>query len=65
MAYCDEPVVQGPPPPDLLERFALARAITGKYGVHLVDWFACDDDLFRSTRLAIQPGSEWWDVPGN
>jgi hypothetical protein len=63
VAYCDEPVSWGPPPPDLGLRFALARAIAAEQGVHLVDWIACDDDKFRSTRLAIDGGTEWWDVP--
>ena len=28
-------------------------------------WFACDGDkeLIRSTRLALDPGSEWWALP--
>jgi hypothetical protein len=63
VAFCDEHVINGPPPPDLGERFALARSITASYGVHLVDWFACDDQLFRSTRRALDPDGEWWDVP--
>lgn len=63
VAFCDEPVVFGPPPADLAARFASARSIAAANGVHLVDWFACDDDLFRSSRLALEPGSEWWDVP--
>jgi hypothetical protein len=63
IAYCDERVVDGPPPPDLAERFARARAAAGSVGVHLVDWFACDDLLVRSTRVALDPDGEWWDVP--
>jgi hypothetical protein len=63
VAFCDEPVTQGPPPANLAERFASARALCSEYGVHLVDWFCCDDDLFRSARLALEPGAEWWDVP--
>ena len=63
MAFCDEPVTQGPPPPDVAARFALARSIAAGYGIHLVDWFACDDDLFRSSRLALHPEADWWDVP--
>ena len=50
VAFCDEPVTEGPPPTDLAERFALARSIAAFHGVHLVDWFACDDQLFRSAR---------------
>lgn len=63
LAFCDELIVAGPPPPDLEARFALARSITAANGIHLVDWFACDDRLFRSTRLALDPEGEWWDVP--
>jgi hypothetical protein len=63
VAYCDETVTNGPPPPGLGKRFALARSIVAPYGVHLVDWIACDDQLFRSTRLALEPGCDWWDVP--
>jgi hypothetical protein len=63
VAFCDETVVDGPPPADLALRFALARSIAASYGVHLVDWFACDDHMFRSSRLALDPTGEWWDVP--
>lgn len=63
VAFCDEPVTKGPLPPGLGKRFALARSIAASYGVHLVDWFACDDQLFRSTRFALDPDCEWWDVP--
>jgi hypothetical protein len=63
VAFCDEPVASGPPPPDLAGRFAMARLIAASYGVHLVDWFACDDQLFRSSRIALDPERDWWDVP--
>ena len=63
VAFCDEPVKEGPPPPELGARFAAARSIAGFYGIHLVDWFACDDQLFRSSRFALQLGRDWWDVP--
>lgn len=53
----------GPPPAELAPRFALARSIALQYGIHLVDWIACDDDLFRSSRLALEPDEDWWDVP--
>ena len=62
IAFCDEPVVEGPPPTDLVERFALARSIAASYGIHLVDWIACGDQMFRSSRLALDPEGEWWDV---
>lgn len=63
VAYCDEPVKEGPPPPGLGTRFALARSIADSYGIHLVDWIACDDHRFRSSRLALDPSAEWWDLP--
>jgi hypothetical protein len=63
VAFCDERLIEGPPPPDLAPRFALARATCDSYGIHLVDWFACDDQLFRSSRLALDPEGDWWDVP--
>ena len=63
--YTDEPVDWGPPPAELEFRFFMARKTAEEYGVHLVDWFLCDGDreLARSMRLAIDPGSHWWDVP--
>jgi uncharacterized protein YuzB (UPF0349 family) len=64
VALCDEEVVDGPPPPDLADRFWLARTQAAASGVHLVDWIACDDQLFRSARFALDATAEdWWDVP--
>lgn len=63
VAYCDEPVDDGPPPPSLALDFAMRRSLAAGYGVHLVDWISCDDQLFRSCRLATAPAAEWWDVP--
>jgi hypothetical protein len=63
VAFCDEPVTEGPIPAPLVARWERARDITEVYGIHLVDWFSCDDDKFRSTRLAIEPDAPWWDVP--
>ncbi len=63
VAFCDEPVDDGPPSPRIAIDFALRRSVAGGYGVHLVDWIACDDQLFRSSRLAAAPAGEWWDVP--
>jgi hypothetical protein len=60
----DERVEAGPPDLEALAaRFALARSVCAATGIHLVDWIGCDDQLFRSTRLAIDPESDWWDVP--
>jgi hypothetical protein len=65
VAFCDEPVPSAPPPDDLAERFAHARAVAADWGVHLVDWIACDDELYRSTRMALglEDMDDWWDVP--
>lgn len=66
VAFCDEPVAAGPPPPDFLERFDVARGLARTCGVHLVDWFACDDEQFRAARLmtlALEDQPDWWDVP--
>lgn len=62
VAFCDEPVTDGPPPEDLAQRFERASAAAAERGVRLVDWIACDDQLVRSTRLALHPGREWWAV---
>lgn len=57
VAFCDESVVEGPPPPEIGLRFALARSIASSYGIYLVDWIACDDQLFRSSRFALE--ADW------
>ncbi|MGH9269763.1 MAG: hypothetical protein ACRDZ2_00650 [Ilumatobacteraceae bacterium] len=58
VAFCDEEVIDGPPPPDLRDRFRGARAITAGYGIHLVDWFACDALAIRSSRWALDLSPE-------
>lgn len=63
VAYCDEPVSQGPPPPEVVLRFGQARAIAEAHGVFLVDWIACDDQLFRSSRCIVDPDGDWWRLP--
>lgn len=63
VALCDEPVAWGPPSHDLAVRFAAARAAASQHGMHLIDWIACDDQIFRSTRLALEPDADWWDAP--
>jgi hypothetical protein len=62
VALCDEPVKWGPPSADVSDRFDLARSIAADFGVRLLDWIACDDDLYRSFRIALYPGEEWWDL---
>jgi hypothetical protein len=63
IAFNDEPVEWGPPPADLATRFWGWQATCRASGIHLVDWISCDDQTFRSTKLAIQPDDEWWDAP--
>jgi hypothetical protein len=63
VAYCDERVTNGPPPPEVITRFATARSIAASHGIHLVDWIACDDDLFRSARVASDPRDTGWALP--
>jgi len=66
VALCDEPVSPGPLSTDHLDRFSEARILAATYGVHLVDWIACDDDTFRAIRLlTLKPAEQpdWWDVP--
>ncbi len=61
VAYSDEPVTTTPPP-DLRDRLQAAGAVATERGVHLVDWFLCDDDRFRSMRLSVDPQGDWWNV---
>lgn len=63
VAFSDEPVVDGPASPELVERFRMAQHICAKFGVHLADWILCDDLQFRSLRLSADPDAPWWDVP--
>jgi hypothetical protein len=62
VAFCDEPVVDTRLD-EIERRFLLARSFTEPLGVHLVDWISCDDLLFRSARLALQPSEAWWSLP--
>ncbi len=63
VAFCDERMVEGPPPPGLADTFALQQKIASEAGIHLVDWLACDEEMVRSSKLALFPDAEWWDVP--
>lgn len=64
IAFCDQPVTDGPPPEDSVGLFERAQAISTAYGIRLVDWIACDDDKFRSHRTPAAPpgelGDQWW-----
>lgn len=61
VAYCDEAVSEDPAP-DLGDRFGAARRAAAQYGVYLVDWIMCDDTVFRSLRMLLEPDTERWDV---
>lgn len=63
--FNDEPLRMEPPPDDLGPRFGALRETAAEFGVHLVDWFACDakTELIRSTRIALGTHKPWWDVP--
>jgi mevalonate pyrophosphate decarboxylase len=65
VAYCDEPVDTESPPEQMAEvarRWSTARHVAREFGVHLVDWIGCDDQAFRSFRLACDPDSDGWDL---
>ena len=47
--------------PPTAATFAEARAVAAEAGVRLIDWMCCDDQLFRSSRLALWPDSDPWD----
>jgi hypothetical protein len=64
LAYCDEPVALESPP-DLWDRFAAARRVAAEFGVHLLDWFMCDDFNFQSMRNTVQIPDQWWDLPAD
>ena len=63
--FNDEPLQMEPPPDDLGARFEALRETAAAFGVHLVDWFACDakTEFIRSTRIALGTHRPWWDVP--
>ncbi len=72
IAFCDQPVSDGAQPPGFVELFDRARLIAADYGIHLVDWIACDDDRMSSNRVPLfRPGhaeataAGWWDVPAS
>jgi len=62
VVFCDEAVSRGPLPSDQAARWNAARNLFAAHSVHLVDWFSCDDQLFRSTRMALAPDEEWWTI---
>lgn len=62
-AYCDEPVHDEPRPDDLDERFVLASQLCAARGLHLVDWYLCDDIYIRSLRGSIVSDGGYWPNP--
>ncbi|MBA8792832.1 hypothetical protein FHX74_000426 [Friedmanniella endophytica] len=63
IALSDEPVVSDQPLRPIAERLALARGLAAGFGVHLVDWIACDDQSYRSFALSVGQPEEWWSRP--
>lgn len=66
VVFCDEMIANEPPSNASLERFRNARALAAYFGVHLVDWFACDDEIFLAARLhtlRVEEQPDWWDLP--
>ena len=66
VVLCDQAVEEGPASAEFIATFERARAMARHHGVHLVDWIACDDDMFRcARRRTFTPEAEpgWWDVP--
>lgn len=65
VAFCDE-MIEDESTIDIAARFFVARRRCTELGVHLVDWFACDDLHLRSSRLTLDYChglDDWWDVP--
>ncbi len=66
VAYCDEPVDMGASATELnamVDRFLDARQFAANhFGVHLVDWIACDDQRMRSFLLLHDPGADQWPI---
>ena len=66
VVLCDEAVEDGPAPASFVATFERAQSMAREHDVHLVDWIASDDDLFRcARRRTFTPEAEpgWWDVP--
>lgn len=64
VAFLDEAVSAGKPPSSVWERFDRLRALAVVYGVTLVDWISCDDELIRTTRAGRCKPGEWWPRDG-
>lgn len=64
VAYCDEPVdltASGSELDRVVERLADARSFAwDHFGVHLVDWIACDDQCVRSSQILADPDGDPW-----
>jgi hypothetical protein len=64
VAYCDEPVDTDASAAELetmADRYLDARRFAADhFGIHLVDWIACDDQMMRSFRLLHEPDADLW-----
>lgn len=67
VVYCDEAVDARAARAELepvIDRFLDAGSFAREhFGVHLVDWIACDDQMFRSSRLLHEPDADMWAMP--
>lgn len=62
VVYNDEPVAEEMPD-NLGLRFAAASEVFRRHGIRLVDWWMCDDQVFRSMHYALHPEDPWWPWP--
>jgi hypothetical protein len=60
IAFNDEPVDKDKPPGTYFHFFTRMRQLADRRGLRLIDWFACDDDLFRSMSPMAAGSEEWW-----
>lgn len=62
VVFNDEPVSEDIPG-NLAQRFEAVSAVFAAHGITLVDWWMCDDQLFRSMRFSVDPNQPWWPWP--
>lgn len=53
VAASDEVLDASASPPELSVEFGLALEVCDEFDVTLIDWIACDDGLYRSSRAAL------------
>jgi hypothetical protein len=60
VAFLDEAVSQGEPTKSQMKRFHRLEAMAARYGITLVDWISCDDELIRLARGGRCDPDDWW-----